>query len=160
MKHPDSEDLKVNWHEMVYNRNVSIQSYERLPFCNRIPLWRHSLSTIFVEQMKTVDINSKTTSKHVCLICRHQVSPRTFITLLLQQPKFLLLQHEGLLLRLWLHKRIVWALFRYKWQQCFSRESRKTSCNYFCVCVLYKYEEKNNIEIFLFKNPFKHNIRF
>ena len=34
-------------------------------------------------------------SKHVCLIRRLQASPRTFTTLLLQQPKFLLLQHEG-----------------------------------------------------------------
>ena len=47
------------------------------------------------EKPKTLNINAKTTSKHVC---RLQMSPRTFITLLLQHPKFLLLQHEGLLL--------------------------------------------------------------
>ena len=48
MKHPDSEELKVDWHEILYNRNVSIQSYERLPFSNRISLWRHIINTIFI----------------------------------------------------------------------------------------------------------------
>ena len=33
-----------------------------------------------------------------------------------------------------------------RWQQCFSRCSQKTLCNYFCVCVaVYKYAKKNDI---------------
>ena len=60
MKHHDSEELKVNWREILYNKNISIQSYERLSYNVWLPL---------------------VTSQH---------------------PKFLLLQHEGLLLlRLW-----------------------------------------------------------
>ena len=59
MKHPDSEELKVNWHEILYNRNVSIQSYECLSYNVWMPLWRHGLNPIFVEQW-TVKNDSKT----------------------------------------------------------------------------------------------------
>ena len=32
MKHPDSVELKINRHEILYNRNILIQSYERLSY--------------------------------------------------------------------------------------------------------------------------------
>ena len=38
MKHHDSEELKVNWREILYNKNISIQSYERLSYNVRLPL--------------------------------------------------------------------------------------------------------------------------
>ena len=37
MKHPDSEELKVNSREILYNRNVSTQIYERLSYNVWIP---------------------------------------------------------------------------------------------------------------------------
>ena len=53
MKHPDSEKLKVNGHEILYNRNVLIQSYQSLSYNVLIPLGRHNLNTILVEPGKT-----------------------------------------------------------------------------------------------------------
>ena len=66
MQHPDSEELKVNCHEILYNRNVSIQSCERPVTTSGYPC-DASLNKIFVEQWKTLD-DAKTTRKHACMI--------------------------------------------------------------------------------------------
>ena len=88
-----------------------------------------------------------------------QVSPRTFITLLLQQPKFLLLQHKGLL-SLTLTSQVDGMCFvSENGDNVFQDNHVKLCVDTFVYVYFINMKKKKRHRNFLFKNPFKKIMR-
>ena len=84
-----------------------------------------------------------------------QVSPRTFITLLLQQPKFLLLQHKGLLSLTLMSQVDGMCFVSENGDNVFQDNHVKLCVDTFVYVYFINMKKKNDIAIFYLRTPLK-----